>query len=227
MNAIFAGALTNRYVILSASGGVTGTFNPIVGSNPGPNLRSTLSYYPTHAYLDLALNYVQPGGGFNGNSALASPTGSAMGSRRVASSRPVSTTLTPAGLAQTAGELPTAAQQTTFDAMNLFLGLITDPFATGRGDPLSADAATSQRASDNPSIHREAPPMAKTFEQRWSVWAAGYGGSQTTDGNAAVGSNTATSRVFGVAAGADYVLLAEHHRWLRTGWRRHQFQRCQ
>ncbi len=46
--------------------------------------------------------------------------------------------------------------------------------------------------------------MAGSFAQRWSVWAAGYGGSQTTDGNAGVGSNTATSRIFGTAVGADY-----------------------
>jgi uncharacterized protein with beta-barrel porin domain len=38
-----------------------------------------------------------------------------------------------------------------------------------------------------------------------SVWAAGFGGSQTTEGNAALGSNTVTSRVFGTAAGADYI----------------------
>jgi uncharacterized protein with beta-barrel porin domain len=46
--------------------------------------------------------------------------------------------------------------------------------------------------------------MADPFAQRWSVWAAGYGGSQTTDGNAGVGSNTATSRIAGTAVGADY-----------------------
>jgi uncharacterized protein with beta-barrel porin domain len=46
--------------------------------------------------------------------------------------------------------------------------------------------------------------MADPFAQRWSVWAAGYGGSQTTDGNAALGSNTATSRIAGTAVGADY-----------------------
>jgi len=40
--------------------------------------------------------------------------------------------------------------------------------------------------------------------QRWSVWAAGFGGSQSTDGNAALGSNAATSRVFGAVVGADY-----------------------
>jgi len=37
-----------------------------------------------------------------------------------------------------------------------------------------------------------------------SVWGAGFGGSQTTDGNTTFGSNTTTSRLFGVAAGADY-----------------------
>jgi Autotransporter beta-domain len=36
------------------------------------------------------------------------------------------------------------------------------------------------------------------------VWAAGYGGSQTTAGNPALGSNTATSSVYGTAVGADY-----------------------
>jgi uncharacterized protein with beta-barrel porin domain len=46
--------------------------------------------------------------------------------------------------------------------------------------------------------------MADVLAQRWSVWAAGFGGSQTTDGNAAAGSSTATSRVYGTAVGADY-----------------------
>jgi uncharacterized protein with beta-barrel porin domain len=37
------------------------------------------------------------------------------------------------------------------------------------------------------------------------VWAAGFGGSQTTDGNAAAGSNGSTSRIGGAAVGADYL----------------------
>jgi uncharacterized protein with beta-barrel porin domain len=36
------------------------------------------------------------------------------------------------------------------------------------------------------------------------VWGAAYGGGATTDGNAALGSNTTTARAFGFAAGADY-----------------------
>src|SRR6185369_12803871 len=38
----------------------------------------------------------------------------------------------------------------------------------------------------------------------WSVWAAGYGGSQTTNGNVTLGSNNTTSRIAGTAVGADY-----------------------
>ena len=42
--------------------------------------------------------------------------------------------LTPAGLTQVSGETATGSQQTTFDAMNQFMGVMTDPFIAGRGD---------------------------------------------------------------------------------------------
>ena len=45
-----------------------------------------------------------------------------------------------------------------------------------------------------------------TAYDRWSVWAAGFGGSQTTDGNATLGSNSVTSRIAGTAVGADYLV---------------------
>jgi saccharopine dehydrogenase-like NADP-dependent oxidoreductase len=46
--------------------------------------------------------------------------------------------LSPAGLTQASGEAATGTQQTTFAAMNLFLGLLTDPFVAGRGNPVPA-----------------------------------------------------------------------------------------
>jgi len=49
-------------------------------------------------------------------------------------------------------------------------------------------------------------PLAKVYDPRWSVWASGFGGSQSTDGNAAVGSNNTTSNIAGTAVGADYLL---------------------
>ena len=72
----------------------------------------------------------------------------------------------------------------------------------------------------------KAPP-ATPFAQRWSVWAAGFGGSQRTDGNAVLGSNDTRSSIYGTAVGADYRLLAEHAGRFCAGRRRHQFQRQQ
>jgi uncharacterized protein with beta-barrel porin domain len=109
--------------------------------------------------------------------------------------------------------------------MNQFMGLLTDPFIAGRGNPVTSSTGPSQYAEQDgttayaangrprPGPEREAyaaiyrkAPLAQNYDPRWSVWAAGFGGSQTTDGNATLGSNDTTSRVFGVAAGADYLL---------------------
>jgi autotransporter-associated beta strand protein len=122
--------------------------------------------------------------------------------------------LGPGGLTQASGESATGSQQTTFNAMNLFISLLTDVFGGGRSgapgatpyaDEASANAyaASGKRPSDAfASIYRKAPPP--TFEQRWDVWAAGFGGSQTTDGRAALGSNNTNSNVYGTAVGLDY-----------------------
>jgi uncharacterized protein with beta-barrel porin domain len=50
----------------------------------------------------------------------------------------------------------------------------------------------------------KAPLLSSQPANRWSVWAAGYGGSEQIGGNAFVGSQDLTSRLWGVAAGADY-----------------------
>jgi uncharacterized protein with beta-barrel porin domain len=122
-------------------------------------------------------------------------------------------------LNQLTGEGATGTQQTTFDAMNIFIGTMLDPFnrsttpAPGGGSSgyasegdASAYASDGRRRTsaerDAYAMFTKAPPAV--FEQRWSVWAAGFGGSQTTDGNATVGSNNTTSSVYGTAVGADY-----------------------
>jgi uncharacterized protein with beta-barrel porin domain len=102
--------------------------------------------------------------------------------------------------------------------MTQFMGAMTDPFMGERGDPVSPSNGASQFAEDRDgaqvskgtgaerdayaAIAQKAP--APAFAQRWSVWAAGYGGAQTTDGSATAGTNTATSRIYGTAVGADY-----------------------
>ena len=118
------------------------------------------------------------------------------------------------GLTQASGEAATGAQQGTFSAMGQFLNTLLDPFLGGRNDTAAPASGASRYADEGAGARTNAARDAyaaidqkargESFTQRWNVWAAGYGGSQTTDGNAVIGSNTATSRIAGVAAGADY-----------------------
>ena len=225
VSADFASAsyVARQYTILTATGGVSGTFGSFVTSNSPTNLHATLSYDANDAYLNLILNFSIPTG-LNGNQ---QGVGNALTNffNTTGGIPTVYTTLTPAGLTQASGEIATGAQQTTFDAMTQFVGVMTDPFMGGRGDPAasspsgasqfadaddtSAYASTGRKRSiaerdAYAAIYRKAPVTADILTQRWSVWAAGYGGSQTTDGNATTGSSTVTSRIYGTAVGADY-----------------------
>lgn len=204
-----------QYTILSAAGGLGGTtFNPVVNSN-NANLQSTLSYGTNNAYLNIQLLFNPPSGGLNANQQNAA--NAVTNYFNTTGSIPTAfTALTPNGLTQVSGELGTGSQQTTYQAMNLFMGLMTDPFSPGRGvvnngptafaDESESMAYAGRAKSKSPrdafAAYTKAPPAV--FAQRWNVWAAGYGGSQSTDGNVFVGSNNTTSSVYGAAAGADY-----------------------
>ncbi|MDP1911265.1 MAG: autotransporter domain-containing protein, partial [Hyphomicrobium sp.] len=216
LNAVYANGsyVAKRYTILSA-GAVSGTFGPVINTNLPSGFKTTLSYDATHAYLDLALSFIAPpttglGGNqagignalvsyFNGNGGIPLVFGG----------------LTPAGLTQISGETATGSQQSTFQAMTQFMGAMTDPSAEARGGDGAvaggaaqfADEAAGARSRSEreayAAVYAKTAPSA-SFVRRWNVWAAGYGGSQTTDGNATLGSNTATSRIYGTAVGADY-----------------------
>jgi autotransporter-associated beta strand protein len=204
--------VSKQYTILTA-GAVSGMFNPtVVNTNLPSAFHTTLSYDGSDAYLNLVLNFVPPGGGLNVNQ--QNVANAIVGFFNSNGSIPlVFGGLTPAGLTQISGETATGSQQTTFDAMNQFMGVLTDPFIDGRGDGVSAGGtaptgyASTQKtgaARDANAMFTKAMPPVPSFDQRWSVWAAGYGGSQTTSGNATLGSNDATSRIYGAAVGADY-----------------------
>ncbi|MBR0746541.1 autotransporter domain-containing protein [Bradyrhizobium japonicum] len=223
VNAFFAGGsyVEKRYTILVADN-VTGTFDPAtVNTNLPSGFKTSLNYDPTHAYLDLSLAFVPPpGGGLSGNQASV---GNAIINffDRTGSIPLVFGALTPAALTQLSGENVTAPQQTTFTAMNQFTGLMTDPFLAGRGGPAGVSASSSYSGDDQAYAARArgrsrserdayaaiAPPVpSPSFEQRWSVWAAGFGGSQRTEGSTVLGSNETRSSLYGTVVGADYRL---------------------
>ncbi|SEN83496.1 Autotransporter beta-domain-containing protein [Bradyrhizobium sp. OK095] len=105
----------------------------------------------------------------------------------------------------------TETAQATFLAMTQFTQAMLDPAIDGRGigpAELDAELAAYTDMGNDPThggIGREAygaiygrPSLAAPH---WSVWAAGFGGSQISTGNAG-----STSRSFGTVVGADYSL---------------------
>jgi uncharacterized protein with beta-barrel porin domain len=230
VNAAFAsgGYVAKQYTILTATGGVNGTFGTVASTNLPKGFQTSLSYDGTNAYLNLALSFTPPNPNPNPNPNPTPPNfGGGLSANQLAvgnslinffntnGSIPlVFGTLTPTGLTQLSGESATGSQQTTFDSMSQFMGVLTDPSIAGRGNPVSSGGSPNAYADEGmrrSASERDAyaamyakAPAAANFEQRWSVWAAAFGGSQTTSGNAVVGSQDTTSRIFGTAVGADY-----------------------
>jgi autotransporter-associated beta strand protein len=207
-----------RYTILTAAGGFNGAFDGVgVVGVPG-SLIATLSYDPTHAYLNFALNF----GATPGMSVNQQNVGNGLANFfNTSGGIPLAfASLSPAGLTQVSGQSATGSQQATFAAMNLFLGVLTDPFVTGRsagetggtsatpfaeeGNGADVDAAKKLRDAFA-KLPTEADAARKNqFDPHWSVWGAAYGGGSSTDGNAALGSSAVTARAFGFVTGADY-----------------------
>ena len=209
------------YLILNATGGITGTFAGV--NNLPASLPATLSYGANSVFLSLSLNY-NALGNLNANQRNV---GNALSQFFNSNGTiPVSYVgLSPAALSQIAGETATGSQQTTFQAMSEFINTLLDPFIGGRESATSPAVSTTPYAEESGASAHAAngatrsdreraayaavftkAPLRQVYDPHWSVWTSGFGGSQTTDGNTATGSNSATSRIFGVAAGADYLL---------------------
>lgn len=222
VNASFApGAyVAKQYTILNAAGGISGRFGALANTNLPSGFRSSLSYDTSNVYLDLALNFSTPSAGLNVNqrnvaNALTTFFNTSGGIPMMFGA------LDSAGLTRVSGEVATGAQQSTFNAMNLFMGVLSDPFIEGRHPAIASHAGANSFAEEpgpnptRPRSNAEAyatavkagagnPYLSAQPVNRWNVWAAGYGGSQTTDGSMSTGSNTATNRIYGTAVGADY-----------------------
>jgi len=100
--------------------------------------------------------------------------------------------------------------------MNEFMSLMLDPFVDGRAGvgglsgPAIPFAAESEALPEDialayAKVLRTPVYKAVPFEQRWSVWGAGFGGYNRTSGDPlVVGSHDLTARTAGYAAGMDY-----------------------
>jgi autotransporter-associated beta strand protein len=222
-NAQFAAGsyIARNYTILTSGSGLSGTtFDALTTNGLPAGFTARLSYTSTDVLLNLdavlgiatgpALSRNQQNAAtsinsfFNNGGTLPPAFVSVFG----LTGAPLSNALT-----QLSGETAVGSQQTTFGAMTQFIGAMTDPSVAGR-DPGTAGASAASFADEGAGRNsaRDAyamfnkAPLAQAYEPRWSVWAAGFGGSQTTDGSTAAGSNNSTSQIYGTAVGADYRL---------------------
>ncbi len=222
VSAVFAsGTLQKQYKILSATGGLVGTFNPSVASSM-PTISASLTYDLKNVFLNIGLDFTPSGGSLSINQQNVANT--LTNFFNTTGSIPAAFAgLTPGGLTVASGELGTGIIQSAIKADDLFLNLMLDPSLAGRAGGFARPGSVSQfadstedasaYASMRPATVREreayamatkAPLLSAQRASRWSVWGASYGGSESVGGNATVGSQDLSSRIWGVAAGADY-----------------------
>jgi autotransporter-associated beta strand protein len=203
-----------RYTILTADGGVVGTFNPTVtyGAYTG-----VLGYDRNDVYLTVLpsllpgapTNVVNVMGGIDNY--IGSGGSLPAGFQNLFNLSPLAMLN---ALGQLSGEAATGAERGAFQIMTQFLSLMLDPFVDGRnagfGSGGAIGFAPEQQENLPPdvalayaSILNKAPPKP-TFDQHWTTWGTAYGGSNSANGNAAVGSTNVTAQTFGFAAGMDY-----------------------
>jgi len=216
-----------QQTIVSAAGGVTNSGLSLQALQASPVLHVELVYPNANdVAIRSSINFVTSGLTGNQTSLANALNGAGQGSGlggpifNLLLNGPTSLDGYRGMLNQLSGQSATGTQQVTFDAMGQFVGVMLDPFNRGTVTPAGVSGYASEGEAGahasagrrRTAAEREAyamvtkAPMQQDFAARWNVWAAGFGGSQTTDGNAAVGSNSTTSRIAAGAVGADYLI---------------------
>jgi uncharacterized protein with beta-barrel porin domain len=115
------------------------------------------------------------------------------------------------GLTQAAGLPGASVSQTGITAINTFINTIVNTafgggVGGGPGGPLgyASDTKISRLAAEAYAAVTPRDRLVSAFSSGWNVWATGYGGYSQIDGSASTGTATTTSRVWGIAAGAEY-----------------------
>jgi autotransporter-associated beta strand protein len=182
------------YTILSA-GTRSGTFSAIEQTNL-PALRASLEYTATDVLLTIKAFNIAGVSGLSGNQqSVANTIQSAFNTAGTLPTPFFTLASLPNGslqnaLTQASGEIATGAAAAGFQSMDLFLNLMLDPFLEtrladgslqGRALGFAPEQQTTLPAamSAYAGLPTKAPPRA-SFDQRWTVWGAAAGASDST-----------------------------------------------
>jgi uncharacterized protein with beta-barrel porin domain len=212
------------YTIVSATGGRSGTFAGLTFNFGGPLTFSgtaSLSYDPNNVFLNLSDGFIifaAPGANTNQQNVLNGINNFITGGG----------TLPPQffnlinlsgpqllnALGQFSGETNAGFFPGAFQSGNSFLNLMVNPFLDGRfGNGGGFGPASGFAAEERPALPEAAaafasavPVTADSFDRRFRVWGAAYGGSGRVNGDAVVGSHTTNASTAAFAAGVDYLI---------------------
>jgi autotransporter-associated beta strand protein len=215
-----------RYTLLHADGGLGGTtFNALSTSGLPLNFDAALSYTPTDVMLDLTAHLGRDVNLPRHHKNIADAISNVFNNTGdLPPQFQALFNLTGGNLVNAlsliSGEAATGAQQGAFQLGNQFLGIMLDPFVDGRAGlggsdiPALGFAPGRKELPDDIALAYaqllKAPPKPPSFEQRWSVWGAGYGGTNRTTGDPlVVGSHDLSARAAGFTAGFDYHLTRD------------------
>ena len=201
--------LSTQYTLLTA-GTISGQFAQFISSPPRSSFLSLSGPFYDATSVDVTVTRT-PFGAVPGLTRNQRAVGNALeGAYSTTLTGPAATiytnllmTGTPDALSQLSGEGITAAQNTAFASGTMFDALLTDQGAFWR----SGEAADS-----NGVTFRDAPLVSKgpkipppIYQPRtWRVWTGGFGGVQSFNGDASIGSADARTAVAGGAMGFDY-----------------------
>jgi autotransporter-associated beta strand protein len=212
------------YIILTATGGLSGTFANFAAFGSISGARNPhLTYDADDVFLVLdpltitlppSANGNQAGvaGGINNainNGGTVPPAFLAVSG---ASGAALSNALT-----QLEGSAPGGGDLAAMQLMNEFLSLQLNPFASaaggnpasiGGGRSFAAERPVSQEAAEAYAAVTPKDRIVKAAvmpaDPRWSVWGGAFGGTSKISGDAVAGTADTTPKTYGFAGGADY-----------------------
>ena len=201
--------LSTQYALLTA-GAISGQFAQFISSPPRSAFLSLSGPFYNATSVDVTVTRT-PFGALPGLTRNQRAVGNALeGAYSTTLTGPAVTlytnllmTGTPDALSQLSGEGTTAAQNTAFASGTMFDALLMDQGAFWR----SGEAADSNGVtfSDTPLVVKGPKIPPPVYQPRtWRVWTGGFGGVQSFNGDASIGSAYARTAVAGGAMGFDY-----------------------
>jgi outer membrane autotransporter protein len=211
--------LGTKYTVLTATGGVSGTFSlATTTGNFGQPIRPVISYDANDVFLTLdaatVTSLLPPGATVNVRNLAGGLDSFILGGGTLPPGFLNIFSFSPQqiqnALNQLTGEVGTGAQQSAFQLMTEFMDLLFGaPGGAGGGGAMGfapeREALPPDVALAYASVLK-APPAKPAI----STWASAYGGANKTNGDPTViGSSDLSARTFGVAVGLDYQVAAD------------------